>query len=125
MKPPLPEIASIIVRREEIETMYDRFDSGMADITTTNAVALAIKRIVGPDRTVRVCRNEKMGTCSCLIGTLEIPLSGKVYQWLDSVESGKKPEPFSFVLRLSSQSDRTPDKRPSQPGNQTDMEYVA
>ena len=38
------ELILLEVTREDIDEMYDRYDSGMADRTTSNAVSLALGR---------------------------------------------------------------------------------
>ena len=82
-----------IVTTSHISEMYQRFESGLCDQTTCNAVALSLSQLLG--HPVRVFRRHGRAL-------LELPhrriteLPHRVCQWLEKVDRGLYPEPFRF-----------------------------
>ena len=77
--------------------MYDRFDSGLCDHTTCNAVALSLRQILGEK--VRVFR--KNNTAILETEGEVRPLPKSVYHWLDRVDRGIPVKPFQFEWNSS------------------------
>ena len=86
-----------VVTAKHISEMYDRFESGLCDHTTCNAVALSLSQIL--NQPLRVFR--KHG-----VALLELPnqritaLPGQVRIWLEEVDRGLPPKPFCFELAI-------------------------
>ena len=86
-----------VVTAKHISEMYDRFESGLCDQTTCNAVALSLSQIL--NHPVRVFR--KHG-----VALLELPnqqikaLPDRVRQWLEEVDKGLPPKPFRFEFAI-------------------------
>lgn len=88
------------VTREDIEEMYAHYDSGMADLTTSNAVSLALQRILRSEYHPRIhCAANHHG-CQLQIGSEFFPLSSGVYWWLDRTNQGNSVNPVSFGITL-------------------------
>lgn len=78
--------------------MYDRFESGLCDQSTCNAVALALKEMTG--RKIRVFRRHGLAlvqTESCIS---ELPI--EVFKWLEEVDRGIVGKPFQFDIEINS-----------------------
>jgi len=80
--------------------MLDRFDSGMADLTTSNAVAIALKRALGSDAKVRVLSDPVRREFYCLYERGKYPLPRKVSAWLGDCFRGISVEPIQFKISL-------------------------
>lgn len=80
--------------------MLDRFDSGMADLTTSNAVAIALKRELQSEGDIRVISDTAQGKFVCLFDGEKIQLPEEVSSWLLGVFQGIPAEPVRFVLAL-------------------------
>jgi hypothetical protein len=82
------------ISQRDISEMYDRFDSGLCDQTTCNAVALAISQVMGEK--VRVFRKNGRAVFEGASGSGTLP--GAVYLWLEAVDRGCRVKPFRFSL---------------------------
>lgn len=84
--------------RRDIAVMLDRFDSGMADITTSNAVAIALRRELGPGAEVRVVSDPPHEGFFCLYRGRKIALPRQVSEWLSSCFHGASLRPLRFEI---------------------------
>ena len=91
---------SCAVTGKDIEMMLDRFDSGMADLTTSNAVAIALKRVLGRDAYVRVIGDGTGRQFFCLYEGGKAPLPAEVCDWLAGCFRGVPAEPIEFEICL-------------------------
>ena len=86
-----------VVTGDHISEMYDRFESGLCDQTTCNAVALSLSQIL--NHPVRVFRRHGLAL-------LELPnqritaLPDPVCKWLEEVDRGLPPKPFRFEMAV-------------------------
>lgn len=86
---------------EDIEEMYDRYDSGMADPSTTNAVCLALRRKLRPECRPRVIfTSNQVQTCVLQVCSEHFPLSPDLCWWLDHSNKGHLAEPAVFTIEL-------------------------
>ena len=85
------------ITEKHIAEMYDRFESGLCDQATCNAVALALSERIGAK--ARVYRRNGKAMLDSLDGTVELP--GIVHQWLDAVDRGIPATPFQFEIELN------------------------
>jgi hypothetical protein len=95
------EKISCAVTEKDIRSMQDRFDSGMADLTTSNAVAIALKRELGPDAHVRVISDTANGDFSLLYEDRKLPLPRLVSDWLSGCFQGTPVKPIQFEMGLN------------------------
>ncbi len=82
------------ISQRHISEMYDRFDSGLCDLTTCNAAALALSQIAG--KKVKVFR--KNGRAFFEGGQGGGTLPEAVNTWLEAVDRGCLVKPFRFSL---------------------------
>jgi len=82
------------ISQRHISEMYDRFDSGLCDQTTSNAVALALSQIMGEK--VKVFRKNGRAVFEGSKGGDTLP--NTVHTWLESVDRGCMVKPFRFSL---------------------------
>lgn len=86
------------VTQRDIDTMLDRFDSGMADITTSNAVAIALRRELGPGADVRVVSSPTHDSFLCVYRGKKIALPRQVSDWLTNCFHGSPMPPLRFEM---------------------------
>ena len=91
---------AVAILETDIEEMWNRFDSGMCDLTTGNAVALAINRTLRPDRNIRVASDGSEEEFHCLFGEELVSLPTEVSTWLSRCLRGIPEEPIHFDLSL-------------------------
>ncbi|MDF1859114.1 MAG: hypothetical protein P1U87_02800 [Verrucomicrobiales bacterium] len=96
---------SCAITEKDIRTMLDRFDSGMADLTTSNAVAIALNRELGPDANIRVIGDSVRGEFFLLYNDRKLPLPRSVSVWLSGCFQGIPVEPIHFELGLNNGED--------------------
>jgi|GEM_PF-3969725 len=105
--PPLPEI--IEVTSEDIEQMEAAFNCPMSDITSRNAIAIALERVISaPPVRVQFCE-ERRQACA-RIGDLTIPLPEEVALWLGRALRGIPVSPRLFHLHTASNPTHSPTK---------------
>ena len=92
-------LINLEVTREDIEAMYDRYDSGMADRTTANAICLALKRKLQRKYCpqIQFARHHK---CRLKVGKEDFYLTPEVYWWLDRANNGFAVHPARFTIVL-------------------------
>lgn len=91
----------VTVSRRTIERMWDRYESGMADRVTSNAIALAMRESIGSDHRVEVWRDDPGQRCLCRIGDgEELRLPRPVFDWLARAECGSAVKEISFALKV-------------------------
>jgi hypothetical protein len=90
------------VSLEDIEEMYDRYDSGMCDIGTANAISIALrKRIQARYGPVAVVASS-YHTCEFRIGEERFALPQSLYWWLRESECGIRVEPLTISIVIYS-----------------------
>ncbi len=84
----------------DIEAMDDRYNSGMCDRSTANAVSIALRRRIRKKYTPIVEFAAKHHSCLLRIGEETYPLPQNLYWWLRGAEEGTetKPSRFSFAI---------------------------
>ena len=82
------------VSAKHIAAMYDRFESGLCDPSTCNAVALSVRQIL--QRKVRIFRRNGKAIMKTSHDDWTLPES--VHDWLDRVDKGLPVQPFRFKL---------------------------
>lgn len=90
----------ISILERDLDEMWNRFDSGMCDITTGNAVAIAINRTLGAERAIRVVADGMSDDYHCVFGKEVIPLPTQISVWLSRSLRGLREKPIRFGLWL-------------------------
>ncbi|MEM0968776.1 MAG: hypothetical protein AAF191_02345 [Verrucomicrobiota bacterium] len=88
----------IQVTDAHIEPMLDSLDSGMCDLETSNAVAIALRDHILGDAPWHIRLREGRWTASQQGRELRLPQ--KAGEWLTGCFQGAPPEPFRFSLVL-------------------------
>lgn len=94
------KLVGLEVTREDIENMLERYDSGMADLTTANAVCRALERKLQPGYHPRIHSAARHHGCRLSIGENYFSLPSEVYWWLDRANKGGSVHPVNFVIVL-------------------------
>ncbi len=76
--------------------MLDRFDTGMCDTSTSNAVALAANRHFHTNKPSSVIRKD--GGATLFVDSIGYALSSETVEWLDSCLSGLPVRPIQIAL---------------------------
>ncbi len=100
MKKSALKLFQLEVTREEIEEMYDRYDSGMADHTTSNAVSLALRKKMRSEFIPKIVSASGHDGCRLQVGGESIALSVEVCIWLDRAGKGFAVSPTAFPIVL-------------------------
>lgn len=90
----------VTVYQSDVDNMLDCYDSGMFDVSTSNAVALALQRRLKPDHRVQVIRDSNNHECCVRIGDFRSRLPEKLIDWLNRAERASPVEPISFWVDL-------------------------
>ena len=90
----------ISVNPSHIEQMYDRFDSGMADLSTSNAIVIALKEVLGNEKPIRTVKLSR-GEWGISLGESTLPLPHEANQWMQLLWDGFLAPPIVFDLKLS------------------------
>lgn len=99
-RPPHKTTIAVEVSASHIESMYDRFDSGMANHSTQNAIILALREILGTTlslRSMKLSRDE----WGIRIEDQVLPLPHEANQWMQLLADGFLVSPLRFELELS------------------------
>ena len=88
------------VTQEDIEEMYDRYDSGMADSTTANAVCLALRKKLHPEYHPKIEFASRHHACRLKLGEDHFSLPMPLFWWLHELTLGKIVSPSSFTIVL-------------------------
>ncbi|MEC5128447.1 hypothetical protein VSU19_16920 [Verrucomicrobiales bacterium BCK34] len=94
------KLVRLDVNQEEIDEMYDRFDSGMADSTTANAVCLALRKIIRPEYHPQIEYASRHHACRLKVGSEKYSLPMPVFWWLHKLTVGGEVLPTSFTIVL-------------------------
>lgn len=94
-----PVEVTVKVTDGDIEEMYGRFDSGMADHSTANAIVLALKRTFGVTIPLRTRRAGRDGW-TVKIGECALALPEEANHWMAAMSEGRIVRPFSFKILL-------------------------
>ncbi|MEM6280321.1 MAG: hypothetical protein AAF733_12640 [Verrucomicrobiota bacterium] len=90
-----------------IEQMYERFDSGMCDLSTSNAIVLALKEVLGSGDTVKTIKMSR-GEWGISIVELTLPLPHEANQWMQLLWDGFIAVPITFDLKVPKKSSLQP-----------------
>jgi len=90
----------VSVSLDDVEKMLDYYDSGMSDVSTSNAIALALRRILKPGLQVRVIRDAGGGEGVAQIGDQQMALASELVDWLETAERASPVDPISFQIAL-------------------------
>lgn len=85
---------------DDLNRMIYYFDSGMCDMTTKNAAALALNRKLDGKHSVRVSRQGRTGPCRCRIDGRDCQVSSGLEKFFDNVEQGRFMEGQKFRVKL-------------------------
>lgn len=88
------------VNGDDIDEMYERYDSGMADHTTANAVCLALRRLLRPGLNLKVNSTSHEHLCRLSVKGELFPLPTDVFWWLDNASRGCSVSPTSFSIAI-------------------------
>ena len=80
--------------------MLERYDSGMADRMTSNAISLAIQNVVKEGIQVQVFTDRTGEKLCCRVNSHEFPLPARLVSWLNAAECGIAIRPASFAMTL-------------------------
>ncbi|MDF1815082.1 MAG: hypothetical protein P1V20_22960 [Verrucomicrobiales bacterium] len=101
-----PDIDSIEFECEvtapDIDKMFELFDSGMCDIASQNAAALAVKRSLRLKGPAKISRCGPGGKWWCDMGRRKLPVKSDLSNFFESVDSGNIPVGFRFKLLVPS-----------------------
>lgn len=88
------------ITHDDIREMNDRFNSGMCDIGTANAVSIALRKRFKAKYTPRIIFVSNHNACSLGIGTESYSLPQNLFWWLRESQNGMavKPSQFSFAV---------------------------
>ena len=90
----------VTVDQADVDQMLDCYDSGMFDISTSNAVALALKRLLRSEHRVRVTRESMSRECFVQIGDFQSRLPAELFDWLERAECASAVNPISFWVPM-------------------------
>lgn len=94
------KLVRLAITYEDIEEMYDRYDSGMADRTTANAVCLALRKILLPEYHPQVVLASRHHACRLKVDSEYFSLSNELFWWLHETNVGGTVSPTSFAIVL-------------------------
>lgn len=115
----------ITVQLSDVDKMLDHYDSGMFDVSTSNAVALALKRRLRPGYQVQVNRDPINHGCSAQIDDFRTQLPIGLIDWLESAECASPVEPISFWVHLPNEGLVSVAEKSQQPGKSEGLTLVA
>ena len=110
---PKKTLQLVSVDQSDVDRMLDCYDSGMFDVSTSNAVAQALKRLFRPGFRVRVTRDVANHECSVRIDGQVSKLPEDLFDWLESAEHASPVEPISFWVDLPNEGLLRPVEMPS------------
>jgi hypothetical protein len=98
----------VTVNQSDVDKMLDSYDSGMFDVSTSNAIAQALKRMLKEGQRVHVNRHSSSLECCVQIGDYRFELSEELFDWLERAERASPVESISFWVALPPDVLRTP-----------------
>ena len=90
----------VTVTQDDVDSMLDRYDSGMFDVSTANAIALALKRLLRSGQRIQLLRNPANRECSIGIDDYQVELPRELYAWLEKAEQASPVDRVSFWVPL-------------------------
>ena len=93
----------IDVSPDDIREMHDRYQSGMCDTGTANAVSLALRKLIKPEYTPNIEYAANHSACLLRIGEDKHLLPETVYWWLRDSENGIEVKPSHFTFSIYSE----------------------
>ena len=93
----------IDVSPDDIREMHDRYQSGMCDTGTANAVSLALRKLIKPEYTPNIEYAANHSACLLRIGEDKHLLPQTVYWWLRDSENGIEVKPSHFTFSIYSE----------------------
>lgn len=94
------KIVRLDVTYEDIEEMYERYDSGMSDRRTANAVCLALRKILRPQCHPQIVLASRHQACRLKVDSEYFSLPNELFCWLHETNVGGKVSPTSFTIVL-------------------------
>ena len=88
----------ISILENDLDEMWNRFDSGMCDLTTANAVAIAINRTLKAETTVRVVTDGTSEDFHVVFHDQVFPLPVEISVWLNRCLRGLREKPIVFSI---------------------------
>ena len=85
---------TVRITKTHINEMYDRYDSGMCDRRSCNAVSLALSETLSKPVRIDTINGER----HLIVGGQEIELPVEISDWLEKAEHGTAAEPIEFGL---------------------------
>lgn len=100
----LPQLVEVNceITTEDYDRMHYYYDSGMVDITTMNAAALALKKHITAGHRVQVMRESRGGAFVCVVDGEKYVPSCDLAEVIDKAEHGLYMEQFRFDVCLPS-----------------------
>lgn len=117
---PETSLQIVTVYQSDVESMLDCYDSGMFDVSTSNAVALALKRRLKADCGVRVIRDSSAHECCVRIGEFRSRLPEELFDWLTKAERASPVDPISFWVDLPKDDLVVPEEETRQESSSSD-----
>ena len=90
----------LVVTQNDIDEMYERYDSGMADLTTANAVCVALRKKIGDQFHPQIFLPSQRRGCRLKMGSECFPLPEELHDWLEKTNQGRVVCPTTFLIRL-------------------------
>ena len=122
---PKKTLQLVYVDQSDVDRMLDCYDSGMFDVSTSNAVALALKRLFRSEHRVRVTRDVANHECFVQIDGHVSKLPEDLFDWLESAEHASPVEPVSFWLDLPNEGLLRPVEKPLKSNQSKRMDQVS
>ncbi len=105
--------------------MLDCYDSGMADVSTSNAIALALKNLLKPGHRVKVIRDPAGSEGFARVGRYEFALPEELFDWLERAERASPVDPISFRVALPDEWLKQPLENRQKPVSAEQVSLVA
>lgn len=98
----LPDLVRVSceITTEDYDRMHYYYDSGMVDITTMNAAALALKKHIAAGHRVQVMRESQGGAFVCMVDGEKYAPSCDLAEVIDKAEHGLYMDHFRFEVLL-------------------------
>ena len=115
----------VTVNQSDVDRMLDCYDSGMFDASTSNAIALAVNRLLKPGYRVRLFRNPTSHECSVRIDEFQSEIPKELFEWLEKAERASPVEDISFRMTLPKDRLAKPVKTVQSPSRSEQVSLVA
>jgi hypothetical protein len=102
------------VSDDDIRAMEDRYNSGMCDRTTANAISLALRKRLLAQYKPKVEFASNHNSCELRIGEETYSLPQNLYWWLRDSENGREVKSSKFSFAISASVLRKDEQAPEQ-----------